>query len=136
VKAIAALRKVIDVQGDNVMEHAIAELMEEGAILKHARKAYTVYKERWENMDRMLVECLGNKVNFSKPEGGLAFWVRLNEAKDTNLLAGKLLTKGVSVIPTEPFSVSGKPLNALRLGYAALTEEELKSGLSIINKLL
>lgn len=134
--SVATLRKVIDVQGDNVMEHAIAELMEEGAIRKHAKKAFGVYKERRENMEQMLEAYLGDKTTFKKPEGGLAYWVELNKQKDTSELAAQLLQKGVSVFPTEPFSFNGKPLNAIRLGYASLTAEELESGLKIISRLL
>lgn len=136
VNAAASLRKMIDVQGDNVMEHSIAELMEEGAIRKHARRAYKVYEERRENMENKLLEYLGDKVNFRKPSGGLAYWVQLKKQLDTGKLASKLLQQNVSIIPTEPFSFTGKPLNALRLGYASLTAEELERGLKAMQKLL
>ena len=136
IESVATLRKVIDVQGDSVMEHAVAELMEEGAIRKHARRAYKVYEQRRENMEMMLQTYLGGIATFAKPEGGLAYWVRLTCGKDTRELAAQLLPKGVSVIPTEPFSFTGKPLNALRLGYASLNPEELENGLRILSKTL
>lgn len=136
VNAAASLRKMIDVQGDNVMEHAIAELMEDGAIRKHARRAYKVYEERRENMGNKLLEYFGDKVDFRQPSGGLAYWVQLKKQQDTGKLAAKLLQQGVSIIPTEPFSFSGKPLHALRLGYASLTAEELERGLRAMHKLL
>lgn len=136
IDSVATLRKVIDVQGDSVMEHAVAELMEEGTIKKYVHKAYSIYRERRENMAQKLAEYLGGKAAFKKPEGGLAFWVQLNGISDTKLLAAQLLVKGVSVIPTEPFSFSGKSLNALRLGYASLTPEELDRGLKILGQTL
>lgn len=136
INAMAALRKSIDVQGDNVMEAAIAELMDEGAIHRHTKRAYRTYEERRENMESMLLKYLGNKVHFRKPEGGLAYWVQLRKPVDTGTLVSALLQKGVSAIPTEPFSFSGQPLNALRLGYASLTNAELEEGLNIMNKLL
>lgn len=136
IRSMAAIRKMIDVQGDNVMEHAIAELMEEGSIRKHARRAFSVYRDRRENMEQMLLHYLGDKVNFTKPEGGLAYWVQLNKHVDTRQLAAQLLSKGVSVIPTEPFSFELRALNALRLGYASLTVNEMEDGLRIISKLL
>jgi GntR family transcriptional regulator/MocR family aminotransferase len=133
---MAAIRKVIDVQGDSVMEHAVAELMQEGAIRKHARKAYSVYKDRRENMEKLLSHYLFEKASFVKPKGGLAYWVQLKQRIDTKHLAIQLLSKGVSVIPTEPFSFEMHKLSALRLGYASLTDTELENGLSIIGKLL
>lgn len=136
IESVAALRKMIDVQGDNVMEHAVAELMEEGAVKKHAKKAYAIYKERREFMEKMLQEYLGGHISFKKPEGGLAYWITFKEDRDTGILADKLLEKGVSIIPTEPFSFDGKSLNALRLGYASLTKEEMETGLKLIAKTL
>lgn len=136
IGSVAAIRKVIDVQGDSVMEHAISELMEEGLIRKHARRAYKIYEERRENMERMLLAFLGGQVDFSKPEGGLAYWVRLKKELNTNTLAERLLRQGVSLIPTEAFSFSGQLLNALRLGYASLTPEELERGLTAMRKVL
>jgi GntR family transcriptional regulator/MocR family aminotransferase len=133
---MAAIRKAIDIQGDNVMEHAIAELMEDGAIRKHARKAYGIYKERRENMEQMLVKYLGEHVYITKPEGGLAYWIKFKKQINTKKLAEQLLQKGVLVIPAESFSFSGSSLNALRLGYASLTREELEVGLKIIGSVL
>ncbi|KIO77049.1 hypothetical protein TH53_11765 [Pedobacter lusitanus] len=134
IDALAALRKMIDVQGDNVMEHAVAELMEEGAVKKHAKKAYTIYKDRREYMEKMLYEHLGSYVSFKKPEGGLAYWVQFKENRNTVDLAARLLEKGVSVMPTEPFSFHSNSLGALRLGYASLTKDEMEMGLKMIAK--
>lgn len=136
IRALAALRKGIDVQGDHVMEHALAGLMEEGAIRRHARRAHKVYEERREHMERLLLAYLGNKVHFRKPEGGLAYWVQLHQPTDTAKLARLLLRRGVSVMPTESFSFTGKPLNALRLGYASLTAHELEAGMEAMRSLL
>lgn len=136
IESVAALRKMIDVQGDNVMEHAVAELMEEGAVKKHAKKAYAVYKERRELMEKMLHAYLGESVTFKKPEGGLAYWITFKENRDTGVLAAKLLEKGVSVMPTEAFSFDGSSLNALRLGYASLTKDEMETGLRLIGKMV
>lgn len=132
VDALAAVRKTIDVQGDNVMEHAVAELMEEGFIGRHARKAYAVYRDRRDHMETLLNQHLRDGAFFTKPEGGLAYWLQFQQPRDTRLLAQALLQKGVSVMPTEPFSFSGQPLNALRLGFASLTAEELERGIALL----
>lgn len=136
IAAVAAHRKVIDVQGDSVMEHAVAELMEEGAISRHVRKAYRIYGERRESMDVLLQHYLGDKAAFTKPAGGLAYWISLRDVTDTRELATVLLWKGVSVIPTEQFSFGGASLGALRLGYASLTPEELEKGIRILGDVL
>jgi GntR family transcriptional regulator/MocR family aminotransferase len=57
--------------------------MEDGAIRKHARKAYGIYKERRENMEQMLVKYLGEHVHITKPEGGLAYWIKFKKQINT-----------------------------------------------------
>jgi GntR family transcriptional regulator/MocR family aminotransferase len=73
IQTMTTIRKMVDVQGDNVMEHAIAEMMEDGSIRKHARRAYNVYSTRRDKMEQLLEHYLGNKVAFAKPEGGLSY---------------------------------------------------------------
>ncbi len=132
IASLAGLRALVDRQGDPIMEQAIAELMEQGAINRHAKRASRLYRERREAMSEYLQTHLGKLVSFKKPEGGLAYWVKINGDIDTGELAAKLLKKGVSIMPTERFSFNGKPLNALRLGYASLTPAELEEGIKQI----
>jgi GntR family transcriptional regulator/MocR family aminotransferase len=136
IAAMAQLRGLVDRQGDPIMEQAIAELMEAGAVNRHARRAFNTYKERRDAMQEYLQKYLGEKITVRKPEGGLAFWVKFNQAVNTEVLSAKLLKKGVGVMPTERFSFTGEPLNALRLGYASLTPEELEEGIRIIATVL
>lgn len=132
IASLANLRAIIDRQGDTIMEQAIAELMEEGAINRHAKRAFGIYAERRETMDELLRMHLSEQVTYQKPEGGLAYWVTFNKPFQTASLHEQLLKKGVSVIPPEKFSFDGKPLHALRLGYASLTPAELEAGIKII----
>ncbi|MEI3800291.1 MULTISPECIES: MocR-like pyridoxine biosynthesis transcription factor PdxR [unclassified Chitinophaga] len=136
IASLARLRALVDRQGDPIMEQAIAELMEQGAINRHAKRAARFYRERREAMSEYLHTHLDKKISFKKPEGGLAYWVKINRDINTEELAAKLLKKGVSIIPTERFSFNGKPLNALRLGYASLTPAELEEGIRLLATVL
>lgn len=132
IDSLAALRMIVDRQGDTVMENAVAELMEAGAIHRHAKRAFNIYKTRREQMAFYLDHYLQHKITYQKPEGGLAYWVLINKAVNTTLLATKLLKKGVQIIPTERFFFDKKPLNALRLGYASLDNHALEEGIKTI----
>ena len=136
IASLSQLRALIDRQGDTIMEQAIAEMMEEGIISRHARKAARIYEQRRDLMAGYLEQYLGREAEFVTPEGGLAFWVKFKRKLNTETLAAKLLKKGVSVIATERFSFDGKALSALRLGYASLTPEELEEGVKTIATVL
>ena len=136
IASLGQLRALIDRQGDTIMEQAIAEMMEEGIISRHAKKAAKIYEQRRDMMAGYLMQYLGGKADFTTPEGGLAFWVKFRQQINTQTLAAKLLRKGVSVIATERFSFDGTALNALRLGYASLAPAEAEEGIKTIASIL
>ncbi|WP_182959423.1 MocR-like pyridoxine biosynthesis transcription factor PdxR [Pedobacter gandavensis] len=136
IDSLAALRMTIDRQGDPVMEHAVAELMEEGLVNKHAKRALAVYRARRALMAKYLDLYMKDLANYELPEGGLAFWLVFKKPQNTNQLAEQLLKNGVQVISTERFSFDEQPLNALRLGYASLEAEEMERGIRLIAALL
>ncbi|WP_316752347.1 PLP-dependent aminotransferase family protein [Pedobacter gandavensis] len=134
VDSLAALRMTIDRQGDPVMENAVAELMEEGLVNKHAKRALAVYRERRNLMVKYLDLYMKEVADYELPEGGLAFWLVFKKPVNTIHLAALLLKNGVQVISTERFSFDEQPLNALRLGYASLEAEEMERGIRLIGQ--
>ncbi|HVI48623.1 MAG TPA: PLP-dependent aminotransferase family protein [Chitinophaga sp.] len=132
IDSLSALRMIIDRQGDTVMEHAVAELMEEGIIHKHARKALGVYRERREHMAVSLDKYAHRIATYRKPEGGLAYWITFNQYINTEELAVKLLKKGVQVTAPDKFFFDNMPVSALRLGFASLDNHALEEGVKII----
>ncbi|MBC8984238.1 PLP-dependent aminotransferase family protein [Pedobacter sp. N36a] len=136
IDSLAALRMTIDRQGDPVMENAVAELMEEGLVNKHAKRALGIYRERRTMMAKYLDLYMKGLADYELPEGGLAFWLVFKQPVNTIQLAEQLLKNGVQVISTERFSFDEQPLNALRLGYASLGAEEMERGIRLMAALL
>lgn len=133
MESLVNLRVQIDRQGDTILEHAIAELMEDGTIARHARKVVAVYKERRDLMEAYLKENFGNHISFLKPEGGLACWIKFNEQIDLTQYLTLLKQKGVQIVPPEIFYLDNQPLNYIRLGYGSLNNKELFEGLKIMS---
>ena len=135
IAKVSQLRKIIDVQGDNIMAQAILQLINDGHIKRHLRKATLLYKDKRDLFEQLIGTHLANKVNFRKPEGGLAFWLEPKQSKDLVKLSKTLLGKGIQIIPPDHFSFKA-PINGLRLGYASLTEKQLEEGIKTIARLL
>jgi GntR family transcriptional regulator/MocR family aminotransferase len=135
IAKVSQLRKIIDVQGDNMMEQAVLELINDGQIKRHLRKATLTYKAKRDYFDGLISQHLNEKVNYKKPEGGLAFWLEPKETVDLQKIAKALLEKGIQIMPPDHFSY-GKPVNGIRLGYASLTESQLESGIIALGKYL
>jgi len=131
VTKIGQLRSIMDVQGDNMMEQAMLQLINDGHIKRHLKRATLLYKSKRDFFEKLIFEHLSDKINFHKPEGGLAFWLVPKQPTDLVLLSKVLLQEGVQIISPSIFSFQ-QPVNGLRLGYASLSESQLEQGIKKI----
>ncbi len=135
IQRIAKHRKIIDVQGDNIMEEAILNLINEGKIKRHLKKANLVYKNKRDYFESLLIQYLRDKITFAKPEGGLAFWIVPNSEIDVLQVSEKLKSQGIQIMSPERFSFS-ETIKGFRLGYASLSEKQMEEGVKALAKLL
>jgi len=122
---LAALRATTDGQGDSVTEAAVAELLEEGEVARHVRRARRVYQGRRDAMAASLRRHLGDALAFDLPAGGLALWARAGRGIDVDAWAARAQAAGVLVTPGRQFAFDGRSHPYLRLGYARLAEPQL-----------
>jgi GntR family transcriptional regulator/MocR family aminotransferase len=80
IERLVELRAVTDAQGAPAVERAIAELFEEGELLRHARRMRRVYAARRDALVAALRSHLGSAVEFEAPDGGMALWARVDDA--------------------------------------------------------
>ncbi len=135
IRKIGSLRKIIDVQGDIIMELAVFDLINSGEIRRHLKRTTSHYKEKRDYFRELLETHLTEKAAFETPEGGLAFWVTPHRETDIFELSEKLFQKGIQIITPDKFS-NKRDINGMRLGYASLSEKMLEDGVSEIGRLL
>ena len=126
----------VDRQGDPAMEAAIAELIDEGEVRRHFNKALQVYVERRRSFAAILERQLGPWVEFSVPEGGLAYWVRFRTPLAPAAFTARTRAAGVRILPGRLFTGQRAPLLATRLGYAGGTVAESEEGLRRLRRAL
>ncbi|MGE8379932.1 MAG: PLP-dependent aminotransferase family protein [Sphingobacterium sp.] len=131
INKVGRLRRIIDVQGDSIMEQAVLQLIKDGTIKRHIKKATNHYKTKRDITEALLKKHLGNKVSYSSPEGGLAYWIVPKKQVDWVLILEKLNMKGFSMISPENYSFD-KIFNGMRLGYASLSDQELEDFISAL----
>lgn len=131
------LRKLIDVQGDTIMEQAVLALIEDGTIRRHLKKATAYYRSKRDQFATLLQEHFNDRYNYQVPEGGLAFWLPFDNTQDMGLLCKRLLGKGVSIIHPDAFTTGPlSSVHGVRLGYASLNEQEMREGISALKQAL
>jgi GntR family transcriptional regulator/MocR family aminotransferase len=130
---LAQLRRIIDRQGDLILENGMAELLQTGVIQRHLRKSLREYRQRRDLFCELLRTKLSNYLDFQTPDGGMAVWTLFEKGIDLEILAEKVLKKGL-------FFSDGKHhdslLNATRLGFASSTVGELEQSVEILWEVL
>lgn len=135
INKVGNLRKLIDVQGDNIMEQAVLQLINDGEVKRHLKRTSAIYKAKRDYFETLLNEHLSDKVTFTKPDGGLAFWLIPKTEMDIFKIAEKLQQQGIGLMTPDKFSFNA-PINGFRLGYASLSEKQLEEGIVAISRLL
>ncbi|WP_343565611.1 PLP-dependent aminotransferase family protein [Sphingobacterium sp.] len=133
--AIAQLRYMIDIQGDNIMEQAVLELIQDGTLRRHIRKATNYYRGKRDFMIKQLDLHLSEHVDYHCPQGGLAVWLACKHQVDWTLLFNKLKEKSIHIPHPDNYHKDDS-YGGLRLGYGALSEEQIEEGIRILADLL
>jgi len=130
IERLVALRVVVDRQGDRVTEHAVAELLDDGTLIRHLRRTRRAYAAR----RRALCALLARDLPFLEvhvPPGGLALWCRA-PGVDVDAWARAALAEGAWFETHAAYAFDGTPAPWLRLGFAGFDESELAEAVRLL----
>ena len=127
------LRKLIDRQGEQLLEEAMANLLKNGDISRHLKKANKIYHERRDILCRLLHEKLGGHVRFKIPDGGFAIWLEYLNGLKPNEVAAKASVMGLTISNGSGyFHDPAYPNSCVRIGFASLNPKELEQAVEIL----
>jgi GntR family transcriptional regulator/MocR family aminotransferase len=135
LERMTAERTLIDRQGDALLECAVAELIEDGELQRHARRARRIYHSRRDALCAALDASL-RAVSYTRPAGGLALWARVDPGVDLERWQRRAVEEGVFFQIGRQFTLDGSAVPAIRLGYASLDEKTLHTAVRRIVKSL
>lgn len=135
IDRIAAYRRYVDQQGDQLTERAIAELIEDGEIERHTRRMLRIYRARRDALCGALASALP-ELRFEPPRGGMAVWAHA-PGIDVDAWVRRALAAGVSFQPASMFAITpATPIDFARIGFAACTEVELREAVRLMVRAL
>lgn len=131
----AKLRMLVDAQGEAVMEQVIAELLNEGEVRRHMKKALRIYRERRDFMCSMLKDKLGDVIRFNVPQGGLSIWAEYDKSVSVPELSKRLFEKEIVLSPGRLHDISaGRKLNSTRMGFGWMNLRQTEKAITILNE--
>lgn len=129
------LRRLIDLRGDTFMEYMLAQMINNGDLSQHIRKSNKIYSQRCNLTCDLLSRKLSHAINFTKPQGGLAIWLRFKEKYPINQILIDATENGLIFIGTTFQKDGDVNNNSLRFGFASLTEKEIEKAINILVKI-
>lgn len=136
IQHLAKLRRIIDRQGDTMLDNAMADLLQNGIIQRHLRKSLRVYRQRRDVFCNLLQSELNNWLSFQLPEGGMSVWAKFDPSVDLQKLAIKARQKDLYFSDGRIHDLPFQQANATRLGFASSTPDELTQCIAILKGLL
>ena len=128
----ASLRKIIDFQGDTILERTMAQLIDQGELQRMIRKSLKEYGKRRDYLSDLLANELPGLVTFDKPGGGMAIWATFAQSVKLDKLSETAKKQNVSISDGRPYGNN----NSLRLGFASLNPSEMDEGIMVLRNLL
>ncbi|MGB0931530.1 MAG: PLP-dependent aminotransferase family protein, partial [Chitinophagales bacterium] len=136
IRELVKWRRVVDLQGDAVLELAFAEMMEAGIIRRYLKKALKQYRIRRDVFCDLLQDRLSDVIHFNRPSGGMAVWTKF--ADRVNLIElSKIAPKyGLFISDGSQHNTPHQNLNSTRLGFATLNEAEIEEAITLLEKVI
>ncbi len=125
VNEAANLRRIVDRQGDALLELTFAEFIENGDLDRHIKKILKVYKVRRDLICRLLMEELPDCFEFEIPKGGMAIWLKLRKDISWDAVSKIALENELVIGDWSRYDPQKTKHNAIRLGFATYNEEEI-----------
>jgi GntR family transcriptional regulator/MocR family aminotransferase len=123
---LAALRAISDARSDVAMECAIAELFEDGELLRHVRRMRRIYATRRDVLAQALNRHLGSALRFRIPDGGMGLWARVDDSIDVGAWVQESEHEGVQCFGGNRYDFHQREQPYMRLGFSYLDETELE----------
>lgn len=133
VEAANKLRRIIDRQGDPLLERAMSEFIKSGDLQRHLKKAVKIYMSRRDHLCKLLNEHFKKYIDFEIPQGGMSVWIVFKKPYNASKISAQLSEKGYTIDSDATFI---KKLNALRIGFASMTESEMKRFIDMLKKVI
>ncbi len=127
-----------DVHTDALSQYALAAFIDSGALERHIWKMKKLYKRKREHLIEALSCRFHDRVTLRGHAAGLHVVAGFRNVNFNDTLVGKLLERGVKVVPVEKHSIgkSGAHSHEIILGYAHLPLDAITEGVHILGEVL
>lgn len=132
---VATLKRVQGAATNEVMEHALADLLTQSAYESQMRRLSATTKARLQEARRLVSAHFPKGTRVSDPPAGYTLWVELPAALDSMRLFEVAASEGITFGPGPLFSATDRYAHCLRLSFSGAWGDAEKKALSRLGQM-
>ncbi|HSI59390.1 MAG TPA: PLP-dependent aminotransferase family protein [Ideonella sp.] len=129
-------KQAADLHTPGYNQRMVYEVIRNGFLDQHVPTIRALYKTQRDVMAAALTEHLPAGSEWTPPQGGMFFWVRLPAGCNAMALLPKAVAAGVAFVPGEPFYAHTPDTRTVRLSFVTLTPDEIRSAVATLGGVL
>jgi DNA-binding transcriptional MocR family regulator len=135
IEKLTEAKQWSDLHTDQLSQAVLLRFAESGRLEQHRRRMLVAGRERLQAALEACEQYLPAGAKYTRPRGGMSLWIQLPESLDAGELLPRAEREGVTYLPGRYFAVSRPQPNGLRISFAGMTPEEIRSGLHILGRI-
>jgi 2-aminoadipate transaminase len=128
IDKIVMLKQSVDLCTPSFTQLILAAYINQGKMKETIEKAIECYKPKCATMLKAMGKYMPEKVSWSKPTGGMFFWVKLPETIDAKDVFMEAIERNVAYVIGRPFHCDNSGGNTMRLNYSFPSIEQIEQG--------
>jgi 2-aminoadipate transaminase len=135
IEKLTEAKQWSDLHTDQLSQAVLLRFAESGRLEQHRQRMLVAGRERLHAALEACEKFLPAGATYTRPRGGMSLWIQLPESLDAGELLPRAEREGVTYLPGKYFAVSRPQPNGLRISFAGMTPEEIRSGLSVLGRI-
>jgi 2-aminoadipate transaminase len=132
IARLAESKQISDLHSDQLAQAVLLRFAQSGELAKHLAQTRATGRKRLEAALAACEKYLPKGSNFTRPEGGMSFWIELPAPLNAENVLPRAEKRGVSYLPGTLFSNRPAHRRGLRVSFGALTPEHITCGIRVI----
>jgi DNA-binding transcriptional MocR family regulator len=132
---VATLKRVQGAATNEVMEHALADLLTQSVYESQMRRLRTTMKARLQEARRLVSAHFPKGTRVSDPAAGYTLWIELPRALSSMLLFERASREGIAFSPGPLFSATDRYAHCLRLSFSGAWEDPQKQAVARLGQM-
>lgn len=134
IDRLTATKQWSDLHSDQLSQAVLLRFAESGRLAQHRTRMLRTGGERLRAALSACQRHLPPGSHWTKPQGGMNFWVSLMEPLDAGELLPAAEREGVTYLPGRHFAVGAPQPGSFRLSFAGASPERIETGIAILGR--